>query len=95
MATLTNESGERITEQQISALRREAGEHGDYEMAAICALALDGAIDTGDWTTLSDQQISALRQMTQDEAYDEIVDVINAARAHRDYDDSRPDDNDD
>lgn len=70
-----------LTEAQISRLRTEAGENGDYELAAVCDLALDGEIDTDDYTVLDRSEARRVREMTQDEAYAVIVRAINDAEA--------------
>jgi 2C-methyl-D-erythritol 2,4-cyclodiphosphate synthase len=70
-----------ITEQRISLLRTEALSAGDYAMAAICDLAIDGAIDTDDYSTLSTEEARRVDGMTQHDAVAECVRVVSAADA--------------
>ena len=70
-----------ITESEIRALRSEANEAGDYDMGAVCDLALNGQIDTDDYTVLTGGFIRELQSMTQDEALRRVVDAINDAQA--------------
>lgn len=70
-----------LTERQIRTLRPEALAAGDYDMAAICDLAIDGSIDCDDYTTLSTSGERRIRQMNREAAYAEIVRAINHARA--------------
>lgn len=78
MAQLTAKT---ITFDQIKALRSEAAQAADYDQVAICDLALDGEIDTDDYTCLSDSGVERLRSMGRDEAYQACADAINTARA--------------
>lgn len=70
-----------LTENQIRTLRFEALTAGDYDMAAICDLAIDGSIDCDDYTTLSTSGERRIRTMSRADAYAEIVRVINNAEA--------------
>lgn len=70
-----------LTENQIRTLRAEALTAGDYDMAAICDLAIDGSIDLDDYTTVSPSGSRKIRDMSQEDAYAEIVRVINNAEA--------------
>ena len=70
-----------ITNEQISKLRAEAYEAGDHLQGAICDLALDGEIDTDDYTTLEKDEARRVRDMSRDEAIAVCVETINAAQA--------------
>lgn len=74
---------ENLTDAQIRSLRAEASDAGDHEMVAICDLALDGEIDTDDYSTLDRDEARRVRCMSRDEAYAEIVEAIDLARAAR------------
>ncbi len=76
-------TAETITTAQIRALRSEAlsPTASDYDMAAICDLALDGAIDVDDYTTLSTRTAARLRTLTQEQAQAECARVISQAEA--------------
>jgi len=77
MATTTKN----LTDAQISKLRTEAGQHGDYEQVAICDLALTGAFDRDDYTVLSRVQADRISEMSRDDAYAAIASAINDAAA--------------
>jgi hypothetical protein len=70
-----------ISHDQIRALLREAIAAGDYDQAAICDLALDGEIDTDDYTVLSGHWASRLRRMTREDACAECARVLAEARS--------------
>jgi hypothetical protein len=72
-----------ISEQQIKALRSEAVQAQDFDQVAVCDLALEGEIDTDDYTVLSGHMASRLRGMSRDEAYAECAQAINDARAQQ------------
>lgn len=78
-------TAETVTTTQIRALRTKAlsPAASDYDMAAICDLALDGAIDPDDYTTLSTRTSARLRTMTQEQAQAqaECARVISQAEA--------------
>lgn len=68
-----------LTETQIRKLRADADDAGDHDMAAVCTLALDGWTNADDYTTLSRAMDRRIRSMTQEQAYEIIVDAINDA----------------
>lgn len=70
-----------ISFEQIKGLRHEAVAASDFDQVAICDLALEGQIDTDDYTVLSGHCASMLRSMTRDEAYAECARAINDAQA--------------
>ena len=69
-----------LTDEQISRLRSEAGQAGDYVMGAICDLALNGSFDRDDYTALDGNEADRVAAMTREDAYAAIVDAINDAR---------------
>lgn len=75
-------TAETISEQQVKALRGEALEANDFDQVAVCDLALDGTIDTDDYTVLSGHMASKLRNMSRDEAYAECARALNDAAAN-------------
>ena len=70
-----------ITHEQIRSLRNAASSAGDSLQAAICDLAIDGTIDTDDWTVLEASEVRRLRNMSQDDAVAACVEAINDASA--------------
>jgi len=74
---------ENLTTTQIRAMRAEALDADDYAAAAICDLALDGEIDTDDYTTLERDEVELIRGMNRDTAYKRIAEWIADAEAQR------------
>lgn len=74
-------TAESLTFAQIRALRSEAAEAHDYDMLATCDLAINGTINTDDYTVLTSFGQRKLGTMTRDEAYELIAKSINSARA--------------
>lgn len=72
-----------ITTRQLSVMRSEAYQAGDYVQGAICDLAIYGSFDADDYTCLDDCESRRVARMTQDDALAECVRVINAAQAQR------------
>ena len=70
-----------LTENQIRALRHEALTASDYDMAAICDLAIAGSIDMDDYTAVSPSGERKIRGMSQADAYAEVVRAINNTEA--------------
>ena len=66
---------------QIRALRHEALTASDYDMAAICDLAIAGSIDMDDYTAVSPSGERKIRGMSQADAYAEVVRAINNTEA--------------
>lgn len=66
-----------LTEAQIKTLRSEATKAGEYMLAVTCDLALEGKIDLNDYTVLEHHEANKLRSMTQEQAYEAVVDAIN------------------
>jgi len=73
---MTKTNVETLTGHQINALRNEAGQAGDNAMGAICDLASQGEIDVEEYH-LSSRDADRIGKMSRDEAYAEIVRVIN------------------
>lgn len=80
MTTLTTAN---LTDSLIADLRIEAEKHGDDKMVAICWLALRGEFDGDEYTGLrySNADRREVESMSQDDAREAIVDVINEAMA--------------
>jgi hypothetical protein len=70
-----------LTETQISKLRTEAYQAGDYAMGAICDLAISGHFSADDYTAISSDDAARVAKMSRDDAYTAIVDAINDASA--------------
>lgn len=70
-----------VTEAQLSQLRSEAAEAGDFVQVAMCDLALDGSIDGDDYTTLSREETRRVTSMSQAEAVQACVEAICSAEA--------------
>lgn len=70
-----------LTNAQIRSLRTESLDAADYAMAAICDLALDGTIDTDDYSALEAHEARLVGSMTRDEAIEKVVRVLRAAAA--------------
>lgn len=77
MPTTTNTT---VTDHEISYLRAEAYSAGDYYMAVICDLALDGEIDVGDYTVLSSDHERRIASMSAETARAKCERAILAAR---------------
>jgi len=69
---------------QISTLRHEVYAHGDDFLGAVCDLALDGQINTYDYSTLNRAALIRLGDMSRDEAFAACAAAINDARAQED-----------
>lgn len=70
-----------ISFEQIRTLGAEALDHEDFDLFAICNLALDGTIDVDDYTTLSRAGANKIREMSREQAYAECAKAINVAAA--------------
>lgn len=66
-----------LTDAQISRLRSEAAQSHDYELVAICDLALSGEFDGDDYSVLNGREIRKISAMTQHDAYEAIVEALN------------------
>jgi hypothetical protein len=88
--TNTMRTAKPVTINQIASLRVEAIHAGDWDQVILCDLALDGSVDTDDYTVLSPAVISRVRgraarpgipevaPMTQDQARAECAAIIEA-----------------
>lgn len=74
-------TAENLTTKQIRDMRQACLEAGDYHGAAICDLALDGAINTDDYTTLNRDAVLDVRGLSRDGAYERIADWYSDAEA--------------
>lgn len=71
-----------LTEIQISKLRSESYEAGDYAMGAICDKALNnGAFEPDDYTTLTAAESARIVGMSLEDVYAAIAEAINDAAA--------------
>lgn len=83
--TNTN-TGENTTDDQIAALRGEAGTAGDHAQALICDIAL-GTVDSNDgyehlriWSFLSTDDKHRIRQLDAQTARDICIGVITEGK---------------